>query len=100
MVGFLYVQVVHKLKAIHCSQRDLLTLVWFEYDGKKLSPFEIYRCHKGTTEEDLSLFFCRMQQFKYARSSFLSLCSAVHWETPTAKYVYVYYSVAVLCTLC
>lgn len=65
MVSILYVQVVHKLKAVHSNQRDLLILLWSEYNGKKLAPFEIYRCHKGTTEEDLSLFFSRIQQFRY-----------------------------------
>ena len=64
----LCVQVVHK--AVHRSQRDLLALLWSEYNGKKISPFESYRCRKDTTEEDLSLFFSRMQKFKYVGECF------------------------------
>ena len=71
---------MHKLKAVHCSQRDLLALLWSEYNRKKLAPFAVYRCHKGTTEEDLSLFFSRVQQFRYVQTFCLNN-SVVYLET-------------------
>lgn len=77
----LCVQVVHK--AVRHSQRDLLALLWSEYNGKQVSPFEIYRCHKGTTEEDLSLFFSRMQQFRYVRKCLCSHCPALQQHMST-----------------